>query len=138
MMAVAALLFVVACLLIVTARLSRDVAYPALVIASILVGVGECFHTTVLIPLVADLAPPSLRGRYMAAIGLSWWIGLALAPTLGTQLMSLSPGLVFVAGAVVTSAAAVSVLTLEQRLPEASRITPRPQSRQAVVLPSPD
>jgi MFS family permease len=138
MMAVAALLFVFACLLIATAGLWRDLGYPALVMASILVGVGECFHTTVLMPLVADLAPPSLRGRYMAAVGLSWWVGLALAPTLGTQVMSLSPRLAFVAGAVVTSIAAVSALALEQRLPETSRMTPHPQHGQAVVSPSPD
>ena len=48
-----------------------------------MVGVGECFHTTALMPLVADLAPAALRGRYMATMGLSWWLGLALAPTLG-------------------------------------------------------
>ncbi len=40
----------------------------------------------------------------MAAIGLSWWIGLALAPTLGTQLFAV----------------------LEPRLPQGSRLTPRP------------
>jgi MFS family permease len=136
MIVVAALLFVVACLLIVTAGFWRDIAYPALLIAAILVGVGECFYTTVLMPLVADLAPPGLRGRYMAAMGLSWWVGLALAPTLGTQVMSLSPALVFMAGAVVTSAAAVSALALEHRLPAASRMTPHPQHGQAVVSSS--
>jgi hypothetical protein len=41
-------------------------------------------------PLVADLAPEHLRGRYMATMGLSWWIGLALAPTPGTQLLAAS------------------------------------------------
>jgi hypothetical protein len=34
-------------------------------------------------PLAADLAPEGLRGRYMALVGFSWWIGLAIAPTLG-------------------------------------------------------
>lgn len=138
MIVVAALLFVVACLLIVSAGFWRDIAYPVLLIAAILVGIGECCYTTVLMPLVADLAPPNLRGRYMAAMGLSWWVGLALAPTLGTQVMSLSPALVFMAGAVVTSAAAVSALALEHRLPEASRLTPHPQHGQAVVSSSPN
>ena len=95
------------------------------------VGVGECFYTTVLMPLVAELAPTSLRGRYMASMGLSWWVGLALAPTLGTQVLSLSPTVVFLAAAAVATAAAVSALTLERRLPEASRLTPRPQGRGA-------
>ena len=71
-----------------------------------MVGVGECFHTTALMPLVADLAPAALRGRYMAAIGLSWWLGLALAPTLGTQLLSVSPPAALLAAAGVALAAA--------------------------------
>ena len=76
-------LFVAACLLVVGAAPRPEPPYAALLAAAIVVGVGECFHTTALMPLVADLAPPALRGRYMAAMGLSWWIGLALAPTLG-------------------------------------------------------
>ena len=89
-MAIAALAFVVACLLVVVADVAGP-AYPLLLAASITVAIGECFHTTALTPLVADLAPPALRGRYMAAIGLSWWLGLALAPTLGTQGLAAAP-----------------------------------------------
>lgn len=131
MMALAASIFVFACLLVVAAGLRIDIAYPALIIASIAVAVGECFHTTALMPLVADLAPTSLRGRYMAAIGLSWWVGLALAPTLGTQVLSLSPLAAFLASAVIAAVAAVSSLALERRLPEAARLTPRPRGSTA-------
>jgi len=131
MMALAASIFVFACLLVVAAGLHIDIAYPALIIASIAVAVGECFHTTALMPLVADLAPTSLRGRYMAAIGLSWWVGLALAPTLGTQVLSLSPLAAFLASAVIAAVAAVSSLALERRLPEAARLTPRPRGSTA-------
>jgi MFS family permease len=127
MMALAASIFVAACLLVVAAGVNTDMAYAALVAAAIAVGVGECFHTTVLMPLVADLAPPSLRGRYMASMGLSWWVGLALAPTLGTQVLNLSPMAAFLAAAAVALAAAVSALALARRLPDASRLTPRPR-----------
>jgi MFS family permease len=127
MMALAAAIFVFACLLVVAGGVSIRVAYPALVVAAIVVGVGECFHTAVLMPLVADLAPTSLRGRYMASIGLSWWIGLALAPTLGTQVLGFSPIATFLASAVVSVLAAASALALERRLPESSRLTPRPR-----------
>lgn len=133
MMALAASIFVFACLLVVAAGLSTDVAYAALVGAAIAVGVGECFHTTVLMPLVADLAPTSLRGRYMASIGLSWWIGLALTPTLGMPVLSLSPVTVFLAAAAIATAAAVSALALERRLPEASRLTPRQRGPAAIA-----
>jgi MFS family permease len=99
---------------------------PALLAAAVAIGLGECLHTTALTPLVADLAPPALRGRYMAATGLSWWIGLALAPTLGTQLLSLSPALALVVPASVGLATAAYALALEPRLPAAARLTPRP------------
>jgi hypothetical protein len=77
-------------------------------------------------PLVADLAPPSLRGRYMATIGLSWWAGLALGPIAGTQLLQLSTALTFGVTAAAAGAAGVSMLALEPRLPQLSRLTPRP------------
>jgi hypothetical protein len=80
-------------------------------------------------PLVADMAPAALRGRYMAAIGLSWWLGLALAPTLGTQLLSASPPAAMLAAAGVALAAGLSALGLERDLPAAIRLTPRPSAR---------
>jgi len=128
MMALAGSIFVFACLLVVAAGIRPEMAYPVLIGASIAVAVGECFHTTALMPLVADLAPASLRGRYMAAIGLSWWVGLALAPTLGTQVLSFSPMAAFLVSAAVAAVAAVSALTLERRLPDEARLTPHPRA----------
>jgi MFS family permease len=126
-MAIASLTFVAACLLVVGADfVGLYVAYAALLAAAIVVGVGECFHTTALMPLVADLAPPALRGRYMAAMGLSWWLGLALAPTLGTQLLSVSPPATMLVAAGVALGAGLSALALERDLPAAVRLTPRP------------
>jgi MFS family permease len=136
MMALAASIFVFACLLVVAAGGSAHLAYPLLTAASILVAIGECFYTTVLMPLVADLAPASLRGRYMAAIGLSWWVGLALAPTVGTQTLSHAPAGTFLGAGTIAAIAAISVLALEQRLPDEARLTPRPHS--AAVTDSAD
>jgi MFS family permease len=124
MMAVAAVLFVCACVLTASARGGRG--YGELIFAVVLVGIGECFYTTALMPLVADLAPPGLRGRYMASIGLCWWIGLAIAPTLGLQLLSRSATAAFIVAAAVAAAAGLSALSLDRRLPEVSRLTPRP------------
>jgi MFS family permease len=126
-MAIAAATFVVACLLVVGAdSVESSWAAAALLTAAILVGAGECFYTTVLMPLVADLAPVALRGRYMATIGLSWWLGLALAPTLGTQLLSISPPAALLAAAGVAAAAGLGALALERELPPETRRTPRP------------
>jgi MFS family permease len=131
-MAIASLTFAAACLLVVGAGLlGLHYAYAALLVAAVVVGVGECFHTTVLMPLVADLAPAALRGRYMAATGLSWWLGLALAPTVGVQLLSVSPPAALLASAGVALAAGVSALALERELPAAIRLTPRPAGPRA-------
>jgi MFS family permease len=127
-MATGAAAFVAACLLVVAADLLElSHAYAVVVLATVLVGVGECFHTTALMPLVADLAPAALRGRYMATIGLSGWLGLALAPTLGAQLLSASPPAAMVASAGVALAAGLSALALERDLPADIRLTPRPE-----------
>jgi MFS family permease len=103
-------------------------AYAALLIAAIACGIGECFHTTALMPLVADMAPAALRGRYMAAMSLSWWIGLALAPTVGTRLLAASPAAALLPAAGLAVAASVAALALGQHLPAAISRTPRPSA----------
>jgi MFS family permease len=127
LIAAAGALFAGACVLVLAARGGLAAAYPVLVVASMAVGVGECCHTTALMPLVADLAPPGLRGRYMASMGFSWWIGLALAPTLGAQLLSRSPTAAFSVAAAISAGAACVALRLERRLPVTAVLTPRPQ-----------
>lgn len=126
MMAIGAVLIAVACLLILAARDLGAAGYAAIVVATITVAVGECCHTAVLMPLVAELAPDHLRGRYMATMGLSWWIGLTLAPIAGTQLLSISAAVTFIGSALGAGGAGVSMLALDRRLPDASRLTPRP------------
>ena len=126
MMAVGAALIAAACLLAFSARDAGVAGDAALLAAAVVIGVGECFHTAALMPLVADLAPEGLRGRYMAAAGLSWWIGLALAPTVGTRLLGVSAALTFGTCAAAAAAAATAMLRLDRRLPAGARFTPRP------------
>jgi MFS family permease len=103
-------------------------SYAALLIAAIAIGIGECFHTTALMPLVADMAPAALRGRYMATMSLSWWIGLALAPTVGTRLLAVSPAAALLPAAGLALAAGGAALGLGRHLPGAISRTPRPMS----------
>lgn len=118
-----------ACLLALLAQGAEPtVAYGCLIAAAIAFGLGECLHATVLLPLVADLAPLELRGRYMASIGLSWWLGLALAPTLGAPLLALSASLALLVAAALSGAAILSLLALAARLPVGLRLIPRPQT----------
>ena len=121
--------WVVACLLAALAQSTEPtIAYLCLVAAAIAFGLGECLHATVLLPLVADLAPLELRGRYMAAIGLSWWLGLALAPTLGAPLLAVSSSLALLAAAALSLAGIIALLALEARLPVGVRLIPRPRT----------
>lgn len=49
--------------------------------------VGEVLGAGVLAALVARLAPPHLRGRYMGVFGMSFGVSAVLAPALGTQVL---------------------------------------------------
>jgi MFS family permease len=119
-------------LLIAAANWARSgPAYTALLIAAIALGIGECFHTTALMPLVADMAPAALRGRYMATMSLSWWIGLALAPTVGTRLLAVSPAVSLLPATGLAAAAGIAALSLGRRIPEAISRTPRPSAATA-------
>ena len=126
MMALGSAIFAGSCLLVLAASAAPSAAYLALIAAAVAIGVGECFHSAALMPLVAELAPAGLRGRYMAVIGLSWWIGLALAPTVGAQGLSISPAAAFLVDAGVAAGSAVSALELQRRLPLEARLTPQP------------
>lgn len=133
MMAASGAIFAGSYLLALAARDLGAAAFAALLITSVAIGVGECFYTAVLTPLVADLAPARLRGRYLATMGFSWWTGLALGPILGTQLLSISTALTFGGCAAAAIAASVSLLALERQLPQASRRTPRPEPAYVAV-----
>ena len=125
--AVGGVIFAGSFLLIAAASLTRaGPAYATLLIAAVAIGIGECFHTTALMPLVADMAPAALRGRYMATMSLSWWIGLALAPTVGTRLLAASPAAALLPAAGLALGASVAALALDRYLPAAISRTPRP------------
>jgi MFS family permease len=122
--------WVVACLLAVAAQAGGTAfAFACLLTAAIAFAIGECLHATSFMPLVADLAPTGLRGRYMAVAGLSWWVGLASAPTLGGQLLAVSTALPLVAGAALAALTIVLLRTSETALPVGARLIPRPDSR---------
>jgi MFS family permease len=127
MMALAAGVFTVASVAVIAAgTVAPGPAYALLLAVCVAVGAGECFYTATLMPLTAELAPDGLRGRYLAALGFSWWAGLAIAPALGGPLLSRSPAAVFAVAAAASAAAGVALLRLEPRLPAAARRTPHP------------
>jgi MFS family permease len=122
--------WVIACLLAVVAQVgSPSLGFIFLVTAAIAFGIGECLYATAFMPLVADLAPPALRGRYMATAGLSWWLGLAAAPTLGGQLLAVSAPLALMTGAALAAVTIAMLRASAPALPAASRMIPRPDAR---------
>ncbi|MGW1987554.1 MFS transporter [Streptomyces collinus] len=50
--------------------------------------VGEVLVFGVTAAIVADLAPPALRGRYNGLLGMAWGAGFLLAPLVGTRLLA--------------------------------------------------
>ncbi len=121
--------WVAACLLVALAQAAGpEVAFAGLVAAAVAFAVGECLHATAFMPLIADLAPIALRGRYMATAGLSWWLGLAVAPTLGGQLLAVSPSLALVGAAALAASTIVLLRAFEPALPADARVIPRPEA----------
>jgi MFS family permease len=77
---------------------------------------GECLYDSVRSPLVADLAPPGLGGRYLAAAGFSWQLGFIVGPAAGAALLGASPHALWIVAAAVCVVAAVGALRLDPRL----------------------
>jgi MFS family permease len=80
--------------------------------------IGECVHGVVLGPLVADLAPPHLLGRYMSMYALMATGGLALGPAIGGVVLAASPDAVWWGGALVAAVIGAGFLLSGGRIPE--------------------
>jgi MFS family permease len=74
---------------------------------------GEITAASVLQAVVADLAPPHLRGRYSGLYGMAWSGGFLLAPLGGTQLLGAGgPALLWLSCTGLALAAAAGQLAL--------------------------
>lgn len=96
--------------------------------------VGECVHGTVLGPIVADLAPPHLQGRYFAVSSTSWGVGMLIGPAVGGTVLDASPWALWPAAAAMSLLIGAFALRVERHLPERARRTP---GRAAPVSPAP-
>jgi MFS family permease len=86
--------------------------------------VGECLHGTVQGPLVSDLAPRRLLGRYMALSASSWQVGFIIGPAAGGFILQTQPFALWPVAAAVCLTGGFWALALERRLPAAVRRTP--------------
>jgi MFS family permease len=89
--------------------------------------IAECIHGAVNNPLIADLAPPALLGRYMALRTTSWQVGFLAGPALGTIVLERSPTALWCGAALLCAAAAGGFLLLERWIPPELAVAPGPE-----------
>jgi MFS family permease len=120
------MLFAASWLLVLAGGLWLDaVAATALfAFAFAVFALGECLHGTVQGPLVSDLAPRRLIGRYMALSSSSWQVGFIIGPAAGGFILQAEPFALWPVAAVLCLAAGAWALMLERALPRSLRRTP--------------
>src|SRR5580698_7677753 len=118
--ALASALFAVSLLAVLPATLihSELAATSLLAGVAIVFAIGECVHIVVLGPLVADMAPAHLLGRYLSLYSLTFSLSLALGPAIGGLLLQTSPDAVWWGGALAAVLAGAVLLRLGDRIPD--------------------
>jgi MFS family permease len=129
--AAASALFAVALLAVLPATLihSKLGATSLLAGVAIVFACGEIAHTVVLGPLVADMAPAHLLGRYLSLYSVTFTGSLALGPAIGGLLLQTSPDAIWWGGALAALLAGAVLLQLGDRIPDPlheARSTPAP------------
>jgi MFS family permease len=142
-LAAASALFAVGLLAVLLATLTTSALTATTVLAgvAIVIAIGECAQFIVLGPIVADLAPPHLLGRYMSLYGLSFMAGVALGPAAGGALLATSPDAIWWGGALALAVTGAGLLRLGDRIPDplshAHALRRKPSAR-PVWTPQPD
>jgi predicted MFS family arabinose efflux permease len=106
------------------ATLEAIAAASVFALAGLVFGLGECFHGPTQGALVADLAPPRLRGHYMALSTISWEICFVIGPAIGGFVLDREPLALWPLAAAVCLLAGVGALALERGIPPGLRLTP--------------
>src|SRR5919198_5516362 len=94
-------IFAIGSLAVLLATQTRSTLTASAVLAAvaIVIAIGECGQFIVIGPLVAEIAPPHLLGRYMSLYQLSFMVGVALGPAVGGVLLATSPDTIWWGGA---------------------------------------
>src|SRR6202045_3824883 len=121
--AAASAIFALSLLAVLPATLihSELAATSLLAGVAIVFAIGECIHTNVLGPLVADMAPAHLLGRDLSLYSLTFSISLALGPAIGGLVLQTSPDAIWWGGALAAVLAGGVLLRLGGRIPDPLR-----------------
>jgi MFS family permease len=113
-------LFAIALLGVLPARLIHSELGATALLCGVatVIAIGECVHSVVLGPLVADLAPPHLLGRYISVFSLMVTGGFAIGPAVCGAVLAYSPDAVWWGGALVAGAIGVGFLLAGDRIPD--------------------
>jgi MFS family permease len=118
--ALTALLFAVALLAVLPATLTHSVLAATTILAgvAIVLACAEIAHILVLGPLVADMAPAHLLGRYLSLYSLTFTGSLALGPAIGGVLLQTNPDAIWWGGALASVLAGAILLRIGDRIPD--------------------
>src|ERR687887_541239 len=113
-------IFAVGLLAVLLATLTHSTLAATTVLAgvAILIAIAECGQFIVLGPLVAEIAPPHLLGRYMSLYQLSFVVGVAVGPAVGGVLLATSPDTIWWGGALALALTGAGFLQLGNRIPD--------------------
>jgi MFS family permease len=113
-------IFAVGLLAVLPATLTHSTIAATTVLAgvAILIAIAECGQFVVLAPLVAEIAPPHLLGRYMSLYQGSFAVGAALGPALGGVLLATSPDAIWWGGALTMVLTGAGFARLGTRIPD--------------------
>jgi predicted MFS family arabinose efflux permease len=118
--AAASALFAIALLAVLPATLIHSEVAAASLLAGVAIvfAIGEVVHILVLGPLVADMAPAHLLGRYLSLYSLTFTLSLAIGPAIGGLLLQTSPDAIWWGGALAAVLAGAVLLRLGDRIPD--------------------
>ena len=113
-------IFAVGMLAVLPATLAHSTLAATTVLAgvAIVIAVAECGQFIVLGPVVAEVAPPHLLGRYMSLYQLSFLVGVALGQAVGGVLLGAAPDSVWWGGALAMALTGAGFLVLGNRIPD--------------------
>jgi MFS family permease len=133
-------LFAIGLLGVLPATLTSSTLTATTVLAgvAIVIAIGECAQFIVIGPIIAELAPPHLLGRYMSLYGLTFTVGVALGPAVGGALLATSPDAIWWGGALAAALIGTGLLRLGDRIPDPllQAQQPPPQAVHAAELDS--
>jgi len=92
--------------------------FPTFLVSMVILTIGEMIVMPTSTALTANLAPPTMRGRYMSVYGLTWGVGLGIGPVIGGFLNdNLAPVAIWYGGLVMGLVGALGFVLLAHALP---------------------